>query len=61
MLKIGGKLKLTAKCLLLSGLILTEQGKSDVDVRPISEAWGENASIADCYANTKTIGVNKGG
>ncbi len=40
MLKIGGKLKLTAKYLLFGGLIIAEQGKSDVDVRPISEAWG---------------------
>lgn len=40
MLKIGGKLKLTAKYLLFGGLILSEQAKSDADLRPISEAWG---------------------
>ncbi len=61
MLNLGAKLKLSVKYLICGGLILSDKAMSDADVRPISEAWGSNASIADCYSNTKTIGVNQGG
>lgn len=31
------------------------------DTRPINEAWGENASISDCFANPTSFGLTSGG
>ena len=69
MLKLGRKKQIALSCLLLSSLVLAAENStstspspsSPVDTRPIAEAWGDNASIADCYSNTKSVGINDGG
>ena len=33
----------------------------NADSRPINEAWGENASIGDCFANPTSFGLTSGG
>jgi len=33
----------------------------NADSRPVKEAWGENASISDCYANPTSFGLTSGG
>ena len=31
------------------------------DTRPVKEAWGDKADIADCFVNSVKVGIQQGG
>ena len=45
----------------LAALLLSPTLADHHDDRPISEAWGDEATIGNCFTNNERIGENNGG